>query len=73
MNYSIEWDGPGEREVTHVRCNIPPGTKAEAFDPFPGSEAAIARGCTCPIQRRWPHSLHFALDCPVHELQRAPQ
>lgn len=73
MNYSVDWDGPGESETTHVRLRVPVGTKEEAFDPFPGSESAISRGCTCPVQRRWPEELILALDCPVHELERAKQ
>lgn len=69
MNYSIDWDGPGEREATHVTCHVPPGTKEDAFTLFPGSLAAKAKGCTCPIQRAWPMALKFSLDCPVHELE----
>ena len=72
MNYSLDWDGPGEREATHVRVNIPHGTEEHAFNPFPASDAAIARGCTCPVQRSWPDALTFALDCPVHELEKVP-
>jgi hypothetical protein len=72
MNYSVDWDGPGEREATHVVCSVPPGTKEDAFQPFPGSEVAIAKGCTCPTQRDWPHTLKFSLDCPVHELEKTP-
>lgn len=72
MNFSVEWNGPGEQDATHVRVAVPPETHESAFDPFPGSEAGIARGCTCPVQRRWPHALIFALDCPAHELARVP-
>jgi hypothetical protein len=70
MNYSIEWDGPGEREATHVECRVQPGSTEQDFAPFPGSEAAIAAGCICPVQRRWPHTLRFSVDCPLHELER---
>jgi hypothetical protein len=70
MNYSLDWSGRGEAEATHVDCIIPEGASRDEFQPFPGSETAVKQGCTCPIQRRWPHSLRFALDCAVHELER---
>lgn len=59
--------------MTTIVCNVPPETKEEDFDPFPGSEKAIHMGCTCPDQRRWPKQLHFASDCPVHELEKVKQ
>lgn len=72
MNYSVDWDGPGEREPTTVACALPADAKLEDFTPFPGSDKAVAMGCRCPEQTRWPHRLTFSVDCPVHELERVP-
>jgi hypothetical protein len=55
-----------------VVCNIPEGTTASEFDPFPASEKAIKLGCTCPHQEGWPKWLEFDLDCPVHQLEKVP-
>lgn len=41
-------------------------------DPFPGSECAFERGCTCPVHQPWPGALAFAAGCPIHELEPVP-
>lgn len=62
----------GQEEQTYLTCQLPDGVKESDFtDPLPGSEAAFSRGCTCPIQYRWPHALRFALNCPLHQLKHA--
>lgn len=40
--------------------------------PFPGSAEAHEEGCTCPPDQPWPGQLEFDVECPVHELERAP-
>ncbi len=55
-----------------ITCNFDPETKPSEFDPFPGSDKAVKLGCTCPEQKWWPGQLRFAVDCPVHELEKAP-
>ncbi len=56
-------------ETTIIFCDVPRGTMAREFDPFPGSEKAIKQGCICPHQNLWPKQLKFAKACPIHELQ----
>jgi hypothetical protein len=49
---------------------LPPDQRDFRPDPFPGSDKAYLKGCTCPAIQPWPGSLFIALECPVHELQR---
>jgi hypothetical protein len=74
MNFSTDWDGPGERDrdSTIIECAIPASATPKDFDPFPGSEKAIRLGCTCPHQPFVPGKIRFDADCPVHELVRSP-
>jgi hypothetical protein len=54
-----------------IICDVPKGTKARDFDPFPGSEKAINYGCCCPDnQNLWPKQLQFSDTCRVHELEK---
>jgi hypothetical protein len=39
--------------------------------PLPGTQKAIARGCTCPTQPEWP-TIAIASDCPLHSLPAPP-
>lgn len=53
-----------------VVCELPEGQERWRPDPFPGSDAAIERGCVCPLHQPWPGKLAFSTRCPVHELER---
>jgi hypothetical protein len=53
-----------------IVCAVPPNTRKEEFALFPGSEAAINSGCTCPEQSQWPEQVRIDGSCPVHELDR---
>jgi hypothetical protein len=69
VNYSIDWDGPGERdEARIVRCCLSPDHAQWKPDDFPGSDVALKKGCTCPADQPWPGALDFSSDCPLHEL-----
>ena len=54
-----------------VTVSLPPGMETWKPDPFPGGDAAIDLGCTCPVDQPHPGKLRFATDCPMHELERA--
>jgi hypothetical protein len=55
-----------------VTCRLPPGQERWRPDPFPGSVAAERAGCLCPADQPWPGGLCFAVDCPVHPLEKVP-
>lgn len=56
--------------MTVIRCDLPDEAKDWRPDPFPGSEVAFNRGCTCPQCQPWPGQLLFDTECPIHELER---
>lgn len=60
-----------QSDQTIITCALPRGHENWRPDPFPGSDVAAARGCTCPVDQPWPGSLAFADDCPVHQIERA--
>lgn len=49
---------------------VPPGDWRP--DPFPGSAAARAGGCTCPVDQPWPGRLNIDTECPIHEPEKVP-
>jgi hypothetical protein len=56
---------------TLVTCVLPRGHEKWRPDPFPGSDEAAAADCSCPLHQPWPGKLIFALDCPVHQLEKS--
>lgn len=52
-------------------CKLPPGQENFRIEPFPGSDEAFERGCTCPVDQPWPGRYAFAGDCPVHVMESA--
>lgn len=53
-----------------VVCTLPEGSKDWRPDPFPGSDEAFERGCTCPQFQPWPGQLLFDPECPAHVLSQ---
>lgn len=53
-----------------ITVQLPEGQEKWRPDPFPGSDVAIEAGCKCPLHQPWPGKITFAVDCPVHELDR---
>jgi hypothetical protein len=60
-----------QKRTTIVVCSLPRGMENWRPDPFPGSDAAHDKGCTCPVMQPWPGRIAFDHDCPVHELDTA--
>lgn len=56
--------------VQVYRCKLPTELNGWRPEPlFPGSDEAIAAGCTCPPDQPWPTALLISSDCPRHELE----
>jgi len=53
-----------------ITASLPAGQERWRPDPFPGSEPAFLKGCTCPELQPWPGQLRFNMACPVHQLER---
>lgn len=60
----------GDHPSRVVRATLPNDQSRWSPPLFPGSQGAADQGCVCPISQPWPGAFDFALDCPVHELQK---
>jgi len=59
-----------------ITCKLHNGSRKIVFSApnmvLPGSDAARAKGCTCPSEQPDdPNQVSFSTDCPVHELGMA--
>lgn len=53
-----------------ISVTLPRGNENWCPDLFPGSDVAAESGCLCPVSQPWPGAFVFAINCPVHELER---
>ena len=56
-----------------ITVELPSDQETWRPDPFPGSDEAFDKGCTCPQAQPWPGHLILASDCPIHEMEGLKQ